>query len=443
MEIKTLDSMYPEGSRFDEIEKILSFIKEGNSSQVVSIPGAGRSNLFGLLAYNRRLRIKHLGEKQKYYHFVYVDFSEIKKRPIEDSFKFILIAILDSLRERGLKEEFENINEIFKKIVPINDSLVLSQGLKEVVEHLCIEKKLNLILLFDRFEAYIPSLTSEFFTTLRSLRNKAKYSFSVVFGVNRPLEDSLEADLFADFYEFAAGKLVWLPLFDKEGLGFRISHLEKIAGKKIEKEEIEKILKITGGQGKITLLSLEVLLSNDISGPESEISKFLLTQKPIRNALYGIWNSLSSSEQRYLIKKDYIDDENYLYLENLGLIKSKKLTIPLFDSYVEEKSKNYTNEDEKIRLVEGNEIFDGEDLISDKLTSSEYKLLRYFLENEEKIVEKQDLINSVWSENKTTLGVTDQAIDQLIFRLRKKIEDNPNSPIHIQTIKGRGFKFSS
>ena len=44
---------------------------------------------------------------------------------------------------------------------------------------------------------------------------------------------------------------------------------------------------------------------------------------------------------------------------------------------------------------------------------------------------------------KTTEGVTDQALDQLIFRLRKKIEDDPNNPEFIQTIKGRGLKFSN
>jgi DNA-binding winged helix-turn-helix (wHTH) protein len=65
------------------------------------------------------------------------------------------------------------------------------------------------------------------------------------------------------------------------------------------------------------------------------------------------------------------------------------------------------------------------------------------IENKERILEKEEIINAVWKEAKTTLGVTDQALDQLIFRLRKKIEENPNVPQHLLTIKGRGFKFTN
>jgi two-component system response regulator MtrA len=63
------------------------------------------------------------------------------------------------------------------------------------------------------------------------------------------------------------------------------------------------------------------------------------------------------------------------------------------------------------------------------------------LENKDKVLEKEEIINAVWKEAKTTMGVTDQALDQLIFRLRKKTEQDPNSPTHILTVKGRGFKF--
>ncbi len=66
--------------------------------------------------------------------------------------------------------------------------------------------------------------------------------------------------------------------------------------------------------------------------------------------------------------------------------------------------------------------------------------MKFLLENKDRIIEKEEIINTVWGDQKTVLGVTDQALDQLVFRLRKKIEDNPNQPQFIQTIKGRGFK---
>jgi DNA-binding response OmpR family regulator len=84
----------------------------------------------------------------------------------------------------------------------------------------------------------------------------------------------------------------------------------------------------------------------------------------------------------------------------------------------------------------------GDVVLSDGLTSSEYRLLTFLVHNNERILEREEIIQAIWDENKSIAGVTDQALDQLIFRLRKKIEDNPNAPSHLQTVKGRGFKFT-
>src|SRR4030042_3644997 len=108
------ESLYPENTRDNEIEKILVFIKEGNSCQVVSIPGVGRSNLLGLLAYNKKVRIKHLGQEQKNFHFVYLNFSEIHKKPLVEATKFIFLNLVDSLKERKMLSEYDIVNKIFK-----------------------------------------------------------------------------------------------------------------------------------------------------------------------------------------------------------------------------------------------------------------------------------------------------------------------------------------
>jgi DNA-binding winged helix-turn-helix (wHTH) protein len=57
------------------------------------------------------------------------------------------------------------------------------------------------------------------------------------------------------------------------------------------------------------------------------------------------------------------------------------------------------------------------------------------LENKGRVLEKDEIINAVWKEAKTTMGVTDQALDQLIFRLRKKVEDDPNNPQYFRQLR--------
>ena len=438
MELEHFEALYPENTRQEELEKILTFIKEGNSCQVVSIPGVGRSNLLGLLAYNKKVRKKHLGVSQDKFHFVYINFSEISKKPLVEATKFIFLNLVDSLKERKMLKEYEVVNKIFKESLLIKDELVIFSGLKKTIDFLALEKNLTVVLLFDRFEDYIGVLDSEFFANLRVLRNRAKYKFSVVFSLNRPLEETLEPTLFSDFYESVAGKIIYLPIYDKTGVDFRISYLEKITGKKIDKKLLNEVFELTGGHSNLMRLCTENLLS---TGQKFEnklvLRRFFLEQKPVRSALFGIWNFLTPSERSLLINNEYKD---LPFLENVGLIKENLLTISLFSDYLKEKSQNLKT-DEQISISETEEIVKGNLVISDKLTSLEFKLLKFMLENKNRVLEKEEIINAVWGEQKTTLGVTDQALDQLIFRLRKKIEENPNYPTYILTVKGRGFRF--
>ena len=448
------ESLYPSDSRFPEIEKVLSFIKNGNSCQIIGLPGVGRSNLLGLLSYNTDVRIKHLSENQKWFHFVLLNFSEIRKKPLFEATKFIFLSLSDSLRERKMNEDYKKVNEILNESLKANDELVLFQGLKRAIDFLCIEKELTVVFLFDRFEEYISMLETEFFANLRILRNRAKYRFSVIFSLNRPLEDLIEPMLFADFYEFLAGNIVYLPLFDKPGLDFRISYLEKVSGKKIDKKSIEKVLELTAGHGKLTRLCLEAISAQDLRSKTYDLRKFLLEQKSIIGSLYEIWNSLLPEEQTALKKlistsEEPIRSPRRCYevtpprwiLEKLGLVKDGVLTIPLLADFILS-MKQSSSEVIQYDAVT-NEIRKGGIVLSDSLTSSEFKLLKLLLENPDKIIERDEIIKAVWQDAKSTEGVTDQALDQLIFRLRKKIEEDPNNPRHLQTIKGRGIRFVS
>jgi len=449
MESTHFESLYPPNTREAEISKIISFIKEGSSCQAIGLPGGGRSNLLGLLSYNRNVRLKHLGENQKWFHFVLSNFAEVRKRSLLDTTKFLFLSLIASLRERGMQEEHRKTSAIFKKSLSFNDELVLFQGLKRTIDLLAIEKELTVVFLFDRFEDYVSTASPEFFTNLRVLRDRAKYRFSVVFSLHKPLEDLIGEDILLDFYQFVAGHTVYLSLFDKIGLEFRISYMEKVSGKKLNKDTINAIIKAAAGHPNLTRLAVETMIDSNQQSATSnqELAKTLLEQKPIKAALSDIWKSLSPSEQKLLTTVILIpnhreknldpsvsslpqDDNQRSYLQNVGLIKNNKITIPLFAQFV----KQFTKTSSHIAL--------DPNTLSDSLTSSEFKLLTFLFQNSSKIIEREEVINAVWADNKSNAGVTDQALDQLIFRLRKKIEDDPNKPAHLQTVKGRGFRFT-
>ncbi len=439
VEDKRFEAQYPQNSRFEEIEKILKFIKEGKSVQMISIPGVGRSNLFGLLAFNRNVRIAHLGEnEQTKMHFVFINLSEMRKRPLVDVTKFIFLSLVDSLRERNILEDYKKIDQIFKDYIASNDELVIFQGLKKTIDYLALEKDLTVVFLLDKFQSYLPYLTPSFFTNLRSLRDRAKYKFSVVFSLSRPLIEILESEIIEDFYEFLEGNVVYLRIEDEEGLKFRINYVQKTSGVKIDQEVIDIIKKLTGEHGKLTRICLEEYSVKQNS--TQDLREFLMSKNRVQGVLYAIWKTFTPQEREILEEISNVT-EIPSYLIDIQIIKNRKISIPLFQDYLkikgeEEKNKPLVYDEDK------DEIRKGETVYSNGLTSLEFKLLKFLMLNQAKIMPRDDVINAVWGDLKSTQGVTDQAIDQLIFRLRKKIEENPDSPRLVQTIKGRGLSFT-
>jgi hypothetical protein len=444
MEQEYFESLYPDTARLEDISRLAEYIKKGSSAQVISIPGVGRSTVFALLAHNKKLRIKHFGEEHLNIHFVPVNFSEIRNRSLFDATKFMFLSLSDSLRERGLKEDYERINKYFKEGLSFKDELVLFQKLKEAVDYVCLEKKIKLVFLFDRFEEYVPAVTSEFFANLRSLRSRAKYSFLVIFSLNRPLEDLLEPLTISDFYEFVAGNHLFLSLYDKATTDFRVSYIEKVTAKKLEEEIRDEILRQTGGVGKLVKLSAEAMLSVESMNDAREIGDYLFSKKSIQEALSEICRSLTPSEQTALIKQKYEEKDAISYLKGVGVMVDRGIQIPIFEQHIRMHRKDPAGTDRKIVFDQStNAIKKGELILSDQLTGSEFRLLHFFLQNEERVLTRDEIIGAVWSDVKSTAGITDQAVDQLIFRLRRKIEEEPNSPAHLLTVKGRGFRFMS
>ncbi|HYE10819.1 MAG TPA: response regulator transcription factor [Patescibacteria group bacterium] len=72
-----------------------------------------------------------------------------------------------------------------------------------------------------------------------------------------------------------------------------------------------------------------------------------------------------------------------------------------------------------------------------ELNAKEYLLLKYLMENPERVFTKKQLYTAVWNED---IYYDDNTIMVHISHLRKKIED-PKNPEYIKTIRGIGYKF--
>lgn len=72
-----------------------------------------------------------------------------------------------------------------------------------------------------------------------------------------------------------------------------------------------------------------------------------------------------------------------------------------------------------------------------KLTSLEFKLLAYLIQNAGRMISKQELFEKVWEDKFTGDGT----LNVHIRKIREAIEREPGSPEYILTVWGNGYRF--
>ncbi len=97
---------------------------------------------------------------------------------------------------------------------------------------------------------------------------------------------------------------------------------------------------------------------------------------------------------------------------------------------------------ETVRIKDKTIDFENLELISEnktvRLTLMEAKLLRYLIENAGTPVSRKTILEDIWGLHEDT---DTRAIDNFIVRLRRYLEDEPNNPKILQTVRGIGYRF--
>jgi two-component system alkaline phosphatase synthesis response regulator PhoP len=73
------------------------------------------------------------------------------------------------------------------------------------------------------------------------------------------------------------------------------------------------------------------------------------------------------------------------------------------------------------------------------LTEREAALLEYLAGHEGELLDRSELLENVWGMDRFP---TARTVDNYVLRLRKLFEPDPEAPIYIQTVRGRGYRFS-
>jgi len=74
------------------------------------------------------------------------------------------------------------------------------------------------------------------------------------------------------------------------------------------------------------------------------------------------------------------------------------------------------------------------------LTEREIMLVRFFAENDGRVLSRGELLETVWG---YTFDTATRTLDTFVHRLRKHFEDDPRHPRHFHTVRGVGYRFTS
>ena len=82
------------------------------------------------------------------------------------------------------------------------------------------------------------------------------------------------------------------------------------------------------------------------------------------------------------------------------------------------------------------EVMRGGELVS--LTAREFQTLKFLIENQERVISREELLQKVWGYQNYP---STRTVDTHMLHLRHKLEREPANPLHFRTVHSVGYKF--
>jgi DNA-binding response OmpR family regulator len=73
-----------------------------------------------------------------------------------------------------------------------------------------------------------------------------------------------------------------------------------------------------------------------------------------------------------------------------------------------------------------------------QLTAQEFKVLKFMIQNAERVLTREELLNHVWGYKNYP---STRTVDNHILKLRQKLELDPANPVYFRTVHSAGYKF--
>lgn len=441
---------------------LIQWIATRQSGSVIGLPGCGRSNLLDFLC----TRPERLQTQQSItIDPVIVVPVNLQTLPATDiaTFYRVLLRAFYYATPRFAPALQDVATHLYRENIKTQDPFLSQSALQELLS-LFQESGVCVVLVLNHFDYFLQEATLKTVNTLRGLRDDFRHNLCIIAGMQQEVAYLPNPGLLGEMYELLDRNVCWVGAMADQDARDLVARATYVAPIPLKAAEIDAILQLAGNFPSLLQLVSQWWSYTLPPQPVGQWLSMLIEENNIRYRLAKMWQGLTQEEQFLLseiqgmpsyafeettnvqnasiLRREILQHHELLLtrLVKKGVCEQHKerwnIRGDLFRAYVKEIGGSARG---RIWLdKETQEIYQGLVRI-DGLPPLERKLLQHFLAQPYKPHGKEVLIAHIWGDK--CGDMVDNDLQQLVYRLRKKIDGTP--PQYIVTWKGHpsGYQF--
>ncbi|MGQ9457080.1 MAG: winged helix-turn-helix domain-containing protein [Anaerolineae bacterium] len=439
--------------RSADLAYILNCLRQGADCSIVGVSNMGKSALLRQVpAYLEGA----WGAGSPPPLAVYVDCNAMLEMTDQGFYEVILRAMGERLAQEGEPSVLARLREAYEQVVGPEGHFRVALGFNEALRAFFASVERPLALLLDEFDEPLAGLPRRVFLNLRALKDRCRERLSFVTATNRRLPTLRHQHEVLEFCELFALHTYDLGPLSREDAWQYVQDFAQREGVTFDEHDFAFICQQAGGHPGL----MEVVcrcLGRVTGKPVRDVTQDWLIHREVRDLLAQepavqaecarIWSDLLPDEQEALLalvspgQSPSAESLNRLFRRRV-VVEEEGEAVPfchLLRDYLRRQHLSRKEPEEGVQVdVDSGEVWvDGRKVPT--LTNLEFRLLLLLYGRVGKICDKYQVVEAVWGQEYLD-EVDDARIEKLVSRLRHKLEEDPNNPKYLVTVRGRGYR---
>ena len=436
-------------------ESIFAPVRRGECVTTVWVTMAGRRMWNKFLIENINLFEKELPNYKKYI-LVYVEPLDLTDDSLAGYVRLMAKSFIEACEKHPKAQE--KLNKTTTKVFddPIATYSTLLASLKNLLKEL-ISTGHNIVFFVGEFDE-LTFANKIFYNNLKSLWSSLYPRLHYVFLMRERVMRQQNIAQWGELNEAILQNVVYMPLLNDSDFDYVINHLSTDYGVKVTDGERGVLIKLCGRHPYLLKVAMRCLANfSEEDKKLGSLEEALLNYYELQSVARGILDVRTENEKRTLKliaegkvipanAKDIVD-----FFMKIGLVtknskgelivSGKVFKRAVLGQQGVEVATPASNGDRLTVDQETGAIVLNGKAVEEVFTRQEYLILSAFMKNEDKLFSREEIGGVLWGKASYE-KYSDWAIDQLMSKLRKKLEKVGTSS-RVVTVRGKGYKLAT